>query len=84
MKIYIITDLEGVALINRRNQYVDATPESLACCKALLTGEVNACVDGILDFDDDAEVVVWDGHGSGAIDLLKIHEKEISVTGIIT
>jgi D-amino peptidase len=75
MRIYIITDLEGVALINRRSQYVDATPESLACCMALLTGEVNACVEGILDFDDQAEVVVWDGHGSGAIDPLKVHAK---------
>ncbi len=32
-----------------------------------LTKEVNACVDGILDATPQAEVVVWDGHGSGGI-----------------
>jgi D-amino peptidase len=75
MKIYIITDIEGVALVNRRNQYIDASAEVLACSMSLLTGEVNACIEGILDFDNNAEVVVWDGHGSGAVDILKLHER---------
>jgi D-aminopeptidase len=55
MKIYIITDIEGVALVNRRNQYIDASAEVLACSMSLLTGEVNACIEGILDFDNNAE-----------------------------
>jgi D-amino peptidase len=41
----------------------------------LLTWEVNAAVDGILDAAPDAEVVVWDGHGSGGIDVMEFHPK---------
>ncbi len=67
MKVHVITDLEGPALISRFDQTRDVTPEQKYRWMRLLTGEVNACVDGILDFDPDAEVVVWDGHGSGGI-----------------
>lgn len=67
MKIYIMTDLEGPALISRFNQTRDVSPEEKPRWMRLLTGEVNACIDGILDFDADAEVIVWDGHGSGGI-----------------
>ncbi|MEA3403194.1 MAG: M55 family metallopeptidase [Armatimonadota bacterium] len=67
MKVYIITDLEGPALISRFNQTRDVDPAEKPRWMALLTGEVNACIDGILDFDPDAEVIVWDGHGSGGI-----------------
>ncbi|MGD8238332.1 MAG: M55 family metallopeptidase [Armatimonadota bacterium] len=73
MRIYIITDLEGPAGVSRFDQTRDATPESKAICMELLTGEINAAVDGIRDFDGDAEAVVWDGHGSGGIDVLKFH-----------
>ncbi len=67
MKIHMITDLEGPALISRFDQTRDVTPEDKPRWMRLLTGEVNACVDGILDYDPDAEVIVWDGHGSGGI-----------------
>ncbi len=67
MKIHMITDLEGPALIRRFDQTRDVTPEDKPRWMRLLTGEINACVDGILDFDPDAEVIVWDGHGSGGI-----------------
>ena len=67
MKIYIMTDLEGPAMISRFNQTRDVTPEDKIRWMRLLTGEVNACVDGILDADADAEVIVWDAHGSGGI-----------------
>jgi D-amino peptidase len=67
VKIYIMTDLEGPAMISRFNQTRDVTPEDKIRWMRLLTGEVNACIDGILDFDSDADVIVWDGHGSGGI-----------------
>jgi D-amino peptidase len=41
----------------------------------ILTREINACIDGILDFDPHAEVLVWDGHGSGGIWYEDVHEK---------
>jgi len=75
MKIYVITDLEGPALINRFTQTRDVTPEEKRRSEALLTGEVNACVDGILDACPGADVVVWDGHGSGGIDELNFHPR---------
>lgn len=75
VKIYILTDLEGVAMISRFDQTRDAAPESVARSKKLLTREVNAAVDGILDAFPEAEVIVWDGHGSGGIDTLEFHPK---------
>lgn len=75
MKIYICTDLEGPAMINRFNQTRDVSPEDKKHWEKFLTGEVNACVDGILDFDANAEVIVWDGHGSGGIDEWSFHPK---------
>lgn len=75
MKIYIITDLEGPAMISRFNQTRDVTPEDKIISMKLLTWEINAAVDGIRDVDKDAEVIVWDGHGSGGIDILEFHRK---------
>jgi D-amino peptidase len=75
MKIHIITDLEGPAMINQFTQTRDVTPEEKARSEWFLTGEVNACVDGILDFDPQAEVIVWDGHGGGGIDEMRFHAR---------
>lgn len=73
MKIYIMTDLEGPAMVSRFTQTREpGTPEN-AVAKTLLTGEVNAAVDGILDADSMADVIVWDGHGSGGIHVLEFH-----------
>jgi D-amino peptidase len=75
MKLYIITDLEGPALVSRFAQTRDYedTPELKREAMALLTGEVNAAVDGILHAAPDTEIIVWDGHGSGGIDLMAFH-----------
>jgi len=80
MKVYILTDLEGPALISRFNQTRDVTPEEKPRWMKLLTGEVNACIDGVLDFDPHAEAIVWDGHGSGGIleELFHKHGKLIA------
>jgi D-amino peptidase len=67
MKIYIITDLEGPAGVERWNQTrIDDSPDKLRAMH-MLTAEVNAAVEGIHDADRSAEIVVWDGHGSGGI-----------------
>jgi D-amino peptidase len=75
MKIYICTDLEGPAMISTFAQTRDVTPEEKQRSEYFLTGEVNAAVDGILDFDPAAEVIVWDGHGSGGIDHRGFHKQ---------
>ena len=72
MKIYILTDLEGPAMISRFNQTREAGPQKQTAMK-LLTWEINAAVDGILEVDPGAEIVVWDGHGNGGIDVLEFH-----------
>lgn len=72
MKVYILTDLEGPAMVSRFSQTREDGPQKQAAMK-LLTWEVNAAVDGILEVDPEAEIVVWDGHGNGGIDVLEFH-----------
>jgi D-amino peptidase len=76
LKIHIITDLEGAAMVFGFHQTrgVDGSPAN-AEAKRILTGEVNACIDGILDEDPKADVLVWDGHGSGGIVYEQFHDK---------
>jgi D-amino peptidase len=77
LKIHIITDLEGAAMVFNFGQTRDGPPSDPLRAEAMriLTQEINACVDGILDFDPDADVLVWDGHGSGGIWYEDVHEK---------
>ena len=55
--VFAVTDGEGVAGTCRQEQ-TEPTDSEL---RQLLTGEVNAAVDGFLAGGAD-EVVVWDGH----------------------
>lgn len=77
MKIYIMTDLEGPAMVSRFEQTRGRTemPEMKREAMQLLTGEVNAAIDGILDACPQSEIIVWDGHGSGGIDIMSFHPK---------
>ncbi|NUP99125.1 MAG: M55 family metallopeptidase [Armatimonadetes bacterium] len=76
MKLYILTDLEGPCLVSRWEQTrVQETTPAKQQAMTMLTQEVNAAVDGILDVDPGATVVVWDGHGSGGIDVLQFHPR---------
>ena len=69
--IFVITDAEGIAGICRQEQ----TEPSLAELRELLTGEVNAAVQGFLDGGAD-EVIVWDGHdGSQTLSAATIHQQ---------
>ena len=74
MKIYILTDLEGIAMVSRFSQTREEGPQKQTAMQ-LLTQELNAAVDGILDVDVDADIVVWDGHGTGGIDVREFHPK---------
>src|SRR3989442_10564230 len=69
--IFMITDAEGVAGVCRQAQ----TDRKDVELRQLLTGEINAAVDGFLSGGAD-EVVVWDGHdGSQTLSALTIHPK---------
>ena len=80
MKIFMVTDMEGVAgVVSFADQsfpdgrYYDAG-------KKLVTGEVNAAVDGLLDAGVE-EVLVWDGHGAGGIDFDTLHPAALLLHG---
>jgi D-amino peptidase len=59
--VFLITDAEGVAGICRQEQTATTDPE----LRSLLTGEVNAAVEGFF-LGGAEEVIVWDGHGNSS------------------
>jgi D-amino peptidase len=77
--IFMITDAEGVAGICRQDQTDPKDPE----LRQLLTGEINAAVDGFFEGGAD-EVIVWDGHGGSAtLSVTTIHPRAKLVIGSI-
>ncbi|MCC6391228.1 MAG: M55 family metallopeptidase [Bryobacterales bacterium] len=69
--VFLITDAEGVGGVCRQDQ-TDPKDQEM---RQLLTGEINAAVDGFLAGGAD-EVLVWDGHdGSQTLSTLTIHPK---------
>jgi D-amino peptidase len=75
--VFMITDAEGVAGICRQDQ----TDPKDAELRALLTGEINAAVDGLYAGGAD-EVLVWDGHdGSQTLSALTIHPRAKLIMG---
>jgi D-amino peptidase len=77
--VFVITDAEGVAGICRQEQADPKDPE----LRQLLTGEVNAAVEGFLAGGAD-EIVVWDGHdGSQTLSTLTIHPKARLLIGVL-
>ena len=75
--IFVITDAEGVAGVCRQDQ----TDPKDAEMRQLLTGEVNAAVEGFIAGGAD-EVIVWDGHGgSQSLSALTIHPRAKLVIG---
>jgi D-amino peptidase len=69
--VFLITDAEGVGGVCRQDQTDPKDSEM----RQLLTGEINAAVDGFLAGGAD-EVLVWDGHdGSQTLSTLTIHPK---------
>jgi D-amino peptidase len=75
--VFLITDAEGVGGVCRQEQTDPKDPEM----RQLLTGEINAAVDGFLAGGAD-EVIVWDGHdGSQTLSTLTIHPKARLIMG---
>src|SRR6266700_3431499 len=69
--IFLITDAEGVGGVCRQDQTEPKDQEM----RQLLTGEINAAVEGFLAGGAE-EVIVWDGHdGSQTLSTLTIHPR---------
>lgn len=62
MKVFIAVDMEGATGVVHNDQLM---PEGrgYAAAQRLLTGDVNAVINGILSVDPTADIVVGDGHG---------------------
>jgi D-amino peptidase len=76
-RVFMITDAEGVAGVCRQEQTDAKDPEM----RQLLTGEINAAVEGLLD-GGASEVLVWDGHdGSQTLSTLTIDRRAKLITG---
>src|SRR6266702_5710655 len=75
--VFMITDAEGVAGVCRQDQTEPKDTEM----RQLLTGEINAAVEGFLTGGAD-EVIVWDGHdGSQTLSALTIHPRAKLIIG---
>src|SRR5438477_9061682 len=69
--VFLITDAEGVGGVCRQDQ---TEPKDVEM-RQLLTGEINAAVEGFFAGGAD-EVLVWDGHdGSQTLSTLTIHPR---------
>jgi len=81
-KIYVITDMEGVSgIVDTDLQCLPYQSPRFEESHKLLTGEVNAAVEGLLE-GGATEVVVWDGHdASRSLSVLDIHPKARLLTG---
>ncbi|MDH7602177.1 MAG: M55 family metallopeptidase [Armatimonadota bacterium] len=83
MKIYIMTDLEGVGgVVNKSQVFAGSVAYEKACER--LTLEVNAAVEGALAAGAD-EIVVVDGHGANsAVNLIydKLHPGAVYIQGV--
>ncbi|PYY06300.1 MAG: hypothetical protein DMG69_23860 [Acidobacteria bacterium] len=75
-KVFMITDMEGVdGIFNSELQCNPFQSPRFEESRKLLTGEINAAVDGLME-GGATEVVVWDGHdASRTLSTLDIHPK---------
>ena len=67
-----MTDLEGVAGVVNFEEWTGPQGKFYDVARRLLTQEVNSAVEGALEAGA-AEIVVWDGHGPGAVNVEEIH-----------
>lgn len=75
MRHFLLTDLEGPAGVWLWKQTREGENAAKLAAMRLLTGEVNAVTEGILEADPNAEVLVWDGHGTGGLLFEQLHER---------
>jgi D-amino peptidase len=81
-KVFMITDMEGVSgIYDSELQVQPFQSPRWEESRKLLTGEVNAAVEGLLA-GGATDVVVWDGHDSSrSLSVLDIHPKARLLTG---
>lgn len=72
MKVFVMTDLEGVAGVATFLEQAYPEGKYYEAARRLLTAEVNAGVEGLLA-GGAGQIVVMDGHGPGAVVFEELH-----------
>jgi len=72
MKVLMMTDLEGVSGVVSFEDQGYASGKYYEQAKKLLTGEINAAVEGMLEADV-TDILVVDGHGPGGVVFEELH-----------
>ena len=80
MKLYIMTDMEGVAGVVSSVDYCAPDSRYYEVGRTLTTLETNAAIEGALDAGA-TDFLVVDGHGHGAIDPQQLHPAARLLTG---
>jgi D-amino peptidase len=80
VKVYIMTDMEGVAGVVSSTDYCAPDSRYYQIGRELTTRETNAAIEGALEAGG-TEFLVVDGHGHGAIDPLLLHPRAHLLTG---
>lgn len=80
MKVYIMTDMEGVAGIINSADYASPGNRYYEVARELTTLETNAAIEGVLEAGA-TEILVVDGHGPGAINPTLLHPEAKLLTG---
>lgn len=80
MKIYIMTDQEGVAGVVNHFDYASPGARHYERACELTTLEVNAAIEGALEAGA-TEFLVVDGHGYGSLDATLLHPRATILTG---
>jgi len=63
MKIFISADIEGITGIIHRDQIFPGEANYAQGCR-LMTADINAAIEGVLEVEPDASFLVCDGHGT--------------------
>jgi D-amino peptidase len=80
-RIFIVTDLEGAGGVNDPEEQLLPGQRRYPESKRILTGEVNAAVEGAIAAGA-GEVTIWDGHdGSRTLSIDEIHSKAKLIQG---
>ena len=80
-RIFIVTDMEGVGGVNSWDEQTTPGQRRFEESRRLLTGEVNAAIEGAVD-SGAGEVVVWDGHdGSRSLSIDEIDPRARLIQG---
>lgn len=80
MKVYIMTDMEGVAGIINSADYASPGSRYYELARELTTLETNAAIEGVLEAGA-TEILVVDGHGPGAINPTLLHPEARLLAG---